>query len=34
MLGERDEARRVWEESLRAGPENETLQKTIKRLRK
>jgi Flp pilus assembly protein TadD len=34
MLGERDEARRVWDESLQAGPENETLQKTIKRLRK
>ena len=34
QLGERDEARRVWDESLKAGPENETLQKTIKRLRK
>jgi tetratricopeptide (TPR) repeat protein len=34
MLGERDEARRVWDESLKAGPENETLQKTIKRLRR
>ncbi|HWM43650.1 MAG TPA: tetratricopeptide repeat protein [Burkholderiales bacterium] len=34
MLGERDEARRIWDESLKAGPENETLQKTIKRLRK
>jgi len=34
MLGERDEARRVWDESLKAGPENETLQKTIKRLKK
>ena len=34
LLGERDEARRVWDESLTAGPENETLQKTIKRLRK
>jgi Flp pilus assembly protein TadD len=33
-LGERDEARRVWEESLKSGPDNETLQKTIKRLRK
>jgi len=33
-LGERDEARRIWDESLKAGPENETLQKTIKRLRK
>ena len=34
MLGERDEARRVWDESLKAGPDNETLKKTIKRLRK
>jgi tetratricopeptide (TPR) repeat protein len=34
MLGERDEARRIWDESLKAGPENETLQKTIKRLRR
>ena len=34
MLGERDEARRVWDESLKAGPENETLLKTIKRLRR
>ena len=30
-LGERDEARRIWQEALKAGPENETLQKTIKR---
>jgi tetratricopeptide (TPR) repeat protein len=34
MLGERAEARRIWDEALKAGPENETLQKTIKRLRK
>jgi tetratricopeptide (TPR) repeat protein len=34
MLGERDEARRIWDEALKAGPENETLQKTIKRLRR
>jgi tetratricopeptide (TPR) repeat protein len=34
MLGERDEARRIWDEALKAGPENETLQKTLKRLRK
>ncbi|HEU5176222.1 MAG TPA: tetratricopeptide repeat protein [Burkholderiales bacterium] len=34
LLGEREEARRVWDESLKAGPDNETLQKTIKRLRK
>jgi tetratricopeptide (TPR) repeat protein len=31
VLGERDEARRIWQEALMAGPENETLQKTIKR---
>ncbi|HEX9396395.1 MAG TPA: tetratricopeptide repeat protein [Burkholderiales bacterium] len=30
-LGERDEAKRVWQEALQAGPDNETLQKTIKR---
>jgi hypothetical protein len=34
MQGERDEARRIWDEALKSGPENETLQKTIKRLRK
>ncbi|HEY5897003.1 MAG TPA: tetratricopeptide repeat protein [Burkholderiales bacterium] len=34
MLGERKEANRVWQESLKTAPENETLQKTIKRLRK
>ena len=34
MLGERAEARRIWDEALKAGPDNETLQKTIKRLRK
>ena len=34
VLGERDEARRVWDESLKSGPDNETLKKTIKRLRK
>jgi hypothetical protein len=34
MLGEHDEARRIWDESLKTAPENETLQKTIKRLRK
>jgi tetratricopeptide (TPR) repeat protein len=31
VLGERDEARRIWQESLKAAPENETLQKTLKR---
>jgi Flp pilus assembly protein TadD len=30
-LGERDEARRIWREALQASPENETLQKTLKR---
>jgi tetratricopeptide (TPR) repeat protein len=30
-LGERDEARRIWQESLKASPESETLQKTLKR---
>ena len=34
VLGERDEADRIWQESLKASPENETLQKTIKRLKK
>ena len=34
QLGEREEADRVWQESLKASPENETLLKTIKRLRK
>jgi tetratricopeptide (TPR) repeat protein len=31
MLGEREEARRVWGEALKSSPENETLQKTLKR---
>ena len=30
-LGDRDEARRIWRESLKASPENDTLQKTLKR---
>jgi len=30
-LGEREEARRIWQESLKASPENESLQKTVKR---
>jgi Flp pilus assembly protein TadD len=34
MLGDRNEANRVWQESLKTAPENETLQKTIKRLRR
>jgi Flp pilus assembly protein TadD len=33
QLGEREEADRVWRESLKASPENETLLKTIKRLK-
>jgi Flp pilus assembly protein TadD len=33
-MGEREEANRVWQESLKASPENESLLKTIKRLRK
>jgi tetratricopeptide (TPR) repeat protein len=31
QLGERDEARRIWQEALKASPENESLQKTVKR---
>jgi tetratricopeptide (TPR) repeat protein len=34
VMGERDEATRVWQESLKASPDNETLQKTIKRLKR
>ncbi|OGA72034.1 MAG: hypothetical protein A3G81_32190 [Betaproteobacteria bacterium RIFCSPLOWO2_12_FULL_65_14] len=34
VMGQREEANRVWQESLKASPDNETLQKTIKRLRK
>jgi len=34
MMGERAEAERVWQESLKASPENETLQKTIQRLKR
>jgi tetratricopeptide (TPR) repeat protein len=30
-LGERDEARRIWQESVKTSPDNESLQKTIKR---
>jgi Flp pilus assembly protein TadD len=30
-LGEREEARRIWQEALKASPENESLQKTLKR---
>jgi tetratricopeptide (TPR) repeat protein len=34
VLGRTDEASRIWQESLKAGPDNETLLKTIKRLRR
>jgi tetratricopeptide (TPR) repeat protein len=34
VIGERAEAERVWQESLKSSPENETLQKTIKRLKR
>jgi tetratricopeptide (TPR) repeat protein len=34
MLGDRGEANRVWQESLKTAPDNETLLKTIKRLKK
>lgn len=30
-LGQRDEARRIWQEALKTSPENESLQKTVKR---
>jgi tetratricopeptide (TPR) repeat protein len=33
-MGERNDANRVWNESLKTAPDNETLLKTIKRLRK
>lgn len=31
MLGDRDEARRIWQEAQKVAPENETLIKTLKR---
>ena len=34
VMGERNEANRIWQESLKSAPDNETLQKTIKRLRR
>jgi len=34
VMGDRNEANRVWNESLKSAPDNETLLKTIKRLRK
>lgn len=33
VMGERGEAERIWKEAAEASPENETLQKTIKRLK-
>jgi tetratricopeptide (TPR) repeat protein len=34
VMGDRGEANRIWQESLKSAPDNETLQKTIKRLRR
>jgi len=34
VMGDRTEANRIWQESLKTAPDNETLQKTIKRLRR
>jgi Flp pilus assembly protein TadD len=34
VMGDRSEANRIWQESLKTAPDNETLLKTIKRLRK
>ena len=34
MMGERAEADRIWQDALKNHPENETLQKTVKRLRR
>ena len=34
VLGDRSEANRIWQESLKSAPDNETLLKTIKRLRR
>ena len=31
VLGERDEARRIWQEAFKSSPENDTLRKTLKR---
>jgi len=31
MQGDKDEARRIWDEALKASPDNEALQKTVKR---
>src|SRR5712664_1420353 len=34
VMGRRDDAERIWQESLKSAPENETLQKTIKRFKR
>jgi len=34
VMGERAEAERIWQEALKNHPDNETLQKTVKRLRR
>ena len=34
VMGDRAEAKRIWQESLKTAPDNETLLKTIKRLQK
>ena len=34
VMGQRDEADKIWQDSLKTSPENETLQNTIKRLKK
>jgi Flp pilus assembly protein TadD len=34
MMGRRDDAARIWDEALKNHPDNETLQKTVKRLKR
>jgi hypothetical protein len=34
VTGQRDEAERIWAESLKSSPDNESLLKTIQRLRR
>jgi hypothetical protein len=33
-MGERAEAERIWQDALKSHPDNETLQKTLKRFRR
>jgi hypothetical protein len=33
-MGERTEAERIWQDALKSQPTNETLQETLKRLRR